>query len=197
MRRPLILLHHATIAAACAVLVGCATTTVSVTPSPQTPVCDSEASALVLWAPQWRPDQKDVPKREAAGEAGLKEFLQVSTCFARSELRRLPSITPATVAAEVAPANGQFDKIIAITLHELGPVIKLLSSPALIDGGTEVLLQVSEYMLPGEQQTRTFTVHWQNGGPGVIKGIRSLPQDMQAALIMGLRPSKAHSEPLH
>lgn len=190
MRRWLILLHHATMAAACAVLIGCATTTVSVTPSPQTPVCDSGASALVLWTPQWRPDQKDVPEREAAAETGLKEFLESSGCFARFELRRLPSMTPVAVAAEVASADGRFSKVIAITLLELGPAIKLLSSPTLIDGGTEVVLQVSEYILPSEKQTRTFTVHWQNGGPGVIKGVRSLPQDMQAALVMGLQSNK-------
>lgn len=177
-------------AAACATLIGCATTTVGVAPSPQTPVCDSGASALVLWVPQWRPDQKDVPEREAAAETGLKEFLQSSGCFARFELRRLPSMTTAAVAAEVAPANGQFDKVIAITLRELGPVIKLLSSPALIDGWTEVILQVATYMSPGEVQTRVFTVRWQNGGPGVIKGVATLPQDMQAALVMGLQPNK-------
>jgi hypothetical protein len=99
-------------------------------------------------------------------------------------------MTPAAVAAEVAPANGQFDKVIAITLRELGPVIKLLSSPVLIDGGTEVMLQVAEYISPGDVQTRAFTVRWQNGGPGVIKGVATLPQDMQAALVMGLQPNK-------
>jgi hypothetical protein len=168
-----------------------------VAPSPQTPVCDSGASALVLWAPQWRPDQKDVPEREAAAETGLKKFLQSSGCFARFELHRLSSMTPVVVTAEVASAHGQFDKMIAITLRELGPVIKLLSSPALIDGGTEVMLQVAEYISPGEVQTRAFTVHWQNGGPGVIKGMATLPQDMQAALVMGLQPNKPHSGPLH
>jgi hypothetical protein len=194
MHRPFIFLHHATMAAVCAALIGCATTTVSVAPSPQTPVCDSGASALVLWAPQWRPDQKDVPEREVAAEAGLKGFLQSSGCFAQSQLRRLSSVTPAVVAAEVAQANGRFTKVIAITLRELGPVITLLSSPALIEGGTEVVLQVAEHIPPSEVQTQSFTVHWQNGGPGIIKGVASLPQDMQAALIMGLRPSKPKGE---
>lgn len=153
-------------------------------------MCDRALSALVLWAPQWRPDQKDVPEREAAAEAGLKEFLQRSGCFSRFKLRRLPSITLVAVTAEVTPENGQFNKVVTIILRELGPVIKLLSSPALIEGGTEVVLQVDEYIPPGEVQTRTFTVHWHNGGPGVIKGMGSLPQDMQAALVMGLHPNR-------
>ncbi len=135
------------------------------------------------------PEQKDVPKREAAAEAGLKEFLQTSGCFANSALHRLQSINPSTVAAEVASANGGFNKVVTIMLHELGPVIKLLSSLALVEGGTEVVLQVAEYIPPGEVQTRAFIVHWQNGEPGVIKGVGSLPQDMQAALVVGLQPN--------
>jgi hypothetical protein len=70
-------------------------------------------------------------------------------------------------------------------------VVKLLSSLAFIEGGTEVVFQVAEYVLPEETLTRTFTVHWQNGGPGVIKDIASLPRDMHAARVMGLQPSKS------
>ncbi|MBX3327752.1 MAG: hypothetical protein U0223_09860 [Nitrospira sp.] len=120
----------------------------------------------------------------------MKKFLQSSGCFASSELRRLPSMTPAVMTTEIASAHGQFKKVITVTIRELGPVIKLLSSLALIDGGTEVVLQVAEYIPPVKIPTQTFTVHWENGGPGVIKGVRSLPQDMHAALVMGLQPNK-------
>jgi hypothetical protein len=191
MRSRLALSRLATIVAASAAFAGCASTMVTVTPFPQNPVCDSTASALVLWAPQWRQNQKDVPKREAAADAGLAEFLKNSGCFSSSELRRLTSVTPATVAAEIASMNEQFNKVVTITLQELGPVIRLFSSLALIESGTEVVLQVAEYQLPGEVQTRTFSVHWQNGGPGVIKGVASLPQDMQSALVIGLQPPTA------
>jgi hypothetical protein len=182
--------HHMAMVAVCAVLAGCETTAVTVTPPFQAPVCDTEASALVLWAPQWRPNQKEIPKREIAATTGLEEFLKSSGCFGSSELRHLPNMTPAVVAAEVDSARGRFGKVVTITLHELGPVIKLLSSLAIIEGGTEVVLQIAEYELPVEVQTRAFTVHWKNGGPGVIKGVASLPQDMQAALAMGLQPNK-------
>lgn len=188
MHRLFINLHRATIVVAGIILIGCANTTVRITPLPQTPICNSALSALVLWSPQWRPNQKDVSERETAAEAGLRAFLQASGCFKNSEFRRLPSITPPIVAAEVDSAKRQFDKVVSITVRELGPVIKLLASLALIDGGTEVVLQIAEYTVPGGTQTRGFTVHWEHGGPGVIKGVASLPQDMQAALIMGLRP---------
>lgn len=181
-----------TVVARLAVLValcaGCASTTVSVTPSPQAPVCDPRAAALVLWAPEWRQDQKDVPEREAAAADGLDEFFRRSGCFARSALRRAPDLAPSTIAAELADARGAgpFDVVVAIAVRELGPTVKLLASPALVDGGTEVVLQVSVFVPPNAREPRAFTIHWQHGGPGVVKGVASLPRDMQEALAAGL-----------
>lgn len=94
----------------------------------------------MLWAPQWRPEQKDVPKREVAAETSLKDFLQTSGCFKTFALRHLPSLTPAEVGAEVAAAHSRFNKMVLITLKELGLIIKLRSSFKLVDGGTEILL---------------------------------------------------------
>lgn len=175
-------------AVACALLAGCASTTVTVTPSPQAPVCDRRAAALVLWAPEWRPDQKDVAERELAAAEGLGEFFERSGCFARTELRRVPDLGPASVAAQVADTRGAgaFDAVLTIAVRELGPVVQLLASPALVDGGTEVVLQVSVYVPPDAVSARSFTVHWENGGPGVLKGVGSLPRDVQEALAAGL-----------
>ena len=173
--------------ATCVVVAGCASTTVTVTPSPQAPVCDARAAALVLWATEWRADQKDVQDREAAAASGLDEFFRRSGCFARSELRRVSDVAPSTVAAQAPDARGgAFDVVVAIAVRELGPVVKVLASPALVDGGTEVVLQVSSWGPPDAAKPRVFTVHWQNGGPGVVKGVESLPRDMQEALAAGL-----------
>lgn len=174
-----------------ALLAGCASTDITLNPSPQAPVCERTATALVLWAPEWRPDQKDVVDREVAAATGLKNFFGSSGCFARSELRRIPSLSPAAVSAQVASEAGQFTRVVLIGVRELGPVVKLLSSAALVEGGTEVVLQVTTYLVPGVVQPREFTVHWRNGGPGVVKGVASLPGDMQAALLAGLQPNKA------
>jgi hypothetical protein len=174
-----------------AFLAGCAGTTITLTPSPQAPVCDRTASVLVLWAPQWRPDQKDVTEREAAAATGLKNFLSSSGCFARSELRRIPDLNPASISVHTASAVGQFTRVVLIGVRELGPVVKLLSSAALVEGGTEVVLKITTYSTPGITQPREFTIHWRHGGPGVVKGVASLPGDMQAALLAGLQPSKS------
>lgn len=172
-------------------LAACASTTATLSPAPQAPVCDRNARALVLWAPQWRADQKDVAAREEAAAAGLQGFLSASACFATAELRRASSLSPAAVASEAAAAATRFDTVITIGVRELGPVVKLLSSAALVDGGTEAVLQVGTWAPGSPGPAREFTVHWRHGGPGVVKGVASLPADMRAALQAGLQPASA------
>jgi len=171
------------------IVAGCASTNVTLDPSPQAPVCDRTATALVLWAPQWRADQKDVPEREAAAAAGLQDFLERSGCFARWTLHRVPELNATAVSAQAAAAGGPFDKLVALGIRELGPVVKLMSSAALVEGGTEVVLRVAVHSPPLAGAPREFSVHWRHGGPGVIKGVAGLPADLQAALRAGLQPA--------
>lgn len=183
---------HTRVASLCAVLLAaCASTNVTLAPSPQAPVCDRTSTALVLWAPQWRPDQKDVAAREEAAASGLASFFAGSSCFARTDLRRVSSVSTSAVTAELAASGGQFNAVVTIAVRELGPVVKLLSSASLVEGGTEVLLQVTSRQVQSSSQAREFTVHWRDGGPGVIKGVAGLPSDMSAALRAGLQPAPA------
>ncbi len=175
-------------AAGLALLGGCASTQVSVSPSPQAPVCDRSATALVLWAPQWRPDQKDVAAREAAAASGLDEFFRSAGCFGRTQLRRAGSLSPQAIASEAGAPGGPFDVVLTLAVRELGPVVRLLSSAALVEGGTEVVLQVTARRVNDGEPVREFTAHWRHGGPGVIKGVRSLPDDMRSALRGALQP---------
>ncbi len=172
-------------------LSACASTEVTLSPSPQAQVCDHSATALVLWAPQWRPDQKDVAAREEAAASGLSSFFAGSGCFARAELRRVSNLSPSTVNAELGSSNSQFNTVVTIAVRELGPVVKLLSSASLVEGGTEVVLQVTSRQLQSANQASEFTVQWRHGGPGVVKGVASLPSDISAALRSGLRPASA------
>ncbi len=185
--------HWLAVVALGALIAGCASTTVSLTPPQPRPVCDPSAAALVVWAPQWRPDQKDIAEREAAAATGLKDFLAAADCFARSEARRVPDLTAATVGAQATNTIGGHTRLVAIGVRELGPTVKLLSSAALVEGGTEVVLHVTDYSVPAAMPVREFTVHWKHGGPGVVKGVASLASDMQAALRAGLRAGPAPS----
>jgi hypothetical protein len=184
-----LLAHWSALACGCLLAACAASTRVTLTPSPQVPVCQKSASALVLWGTKWRPDQKDVPEREAAASAGIDLFFRGSGCFASAELRRLTGFSEPAIRAERTSARSHYDRVLVVAVRELGPVVKLLSSSALVEGGTEVVLDVTEYRMPGVSPAREFAVHWQNGGPGVVKGVGTLREDMQAALAAGLQAS--------
>jgi hypothetical protein len=168
---------------------GCASTITSqLTPSPQAPVCQGTSKALIIWATQLRPDQKDTLAREAAASDGIGQFFQKSGCFSSVSVRRLQQYSTPAIEAAVADASGRYEKVVLVVVRELGPTFKIGASLALVEGGTEVVLEISEYM-PASTVPRTFAVQWRSGGPGVLKGVATLPQDMQSALASGLQPA--------
>lgn len=169
-------------------LCGCAaTTSTHFTPSPQQPVCDVSSNAVVVWSPHWRADQKDIQARELAASEGIAQFFQDSGCFASVSLRRVPQLSAPYVQSAASEAAPHYDTLVGLAVRELGPVVRLGSSAALVEGGTEVVLDIEEYKPPNEKR-RSFSVHWHNGGPGIIKGVATLPQDMEAALAAALQP---------
>jgi len=171
------------------VLAGCvSTTTVTLTPGPQRPVCDASARALVLWQPRWRPDQKDMAARETAAADGLASFVASAGCFASATLQRLPDNAANRVPPLLVEPGAGPDTVVVVTVRELGPTLALGASPALVDGATEVRLDLA-VSTRAQPVLRAFTVHWRNGGPGVVKGVATLAQDMQAALAAALQPA--------
>jgi len=168
---------------------GCAsTTTVQINPAPQAPVCGKSAKAVVFWTTRWRADQKDVPARGAAAADGINLFFKKSGCFKSVSIQRLHQDSMETIHTAAAEATTDQAKVVLIAIRELGPTVRIGGSLALVEGGTEVVLDISEYEA-AKPAPRRFTVAWRNGGPGVLKGVASLPQDMQAALAAGLQPS--------
>lgn len=175
---------------ACALLAvgGCASTTsVALVPSPQAPVCDGAAHALVLWAPQWRADQKDVAQREAAAAEGLGRFVATAGCFASATLQRAPGTAAERDGLATAAAGARPQTVVLVTVRELGPTLRLGASPALVEGATEVVLDLAVHT-PAQPAPRRFTVRWRSGGPGVVKGVATLADDLRAALAAGLQP---------
>jgi hypothetical protein len=153
-------------------------------------LCEASAgklSALVYWGPQWRPDQKEPPLREAAALRGIQDFFANSRCVANADIRRLPSEAAATVpsdeqllrlAAAVSPAA---DRVVLIVVRELGPKL-LIGIPVLVEGGTEVVIDVRVLDLHTSESLADVRTHWKNGGMFVVKGVKTLDQDMSAAL---------------
>ena len=181
------------------VLSGCASTQFQVSDqSPQQPLCQrpgEQATALVLWGAKWRPDQKDVPLREATAQRGIEHFFSSSQCFAKSKVvrkvgdRESIDLLPAEIRTLVAADATALSHVLFITVRELGPIVKLLSSFALVEGGTDVVLDIRAVSTSTGQTTAAFTSHWQNGGPWVIKGVATLEQDIGSALHETLKPS--------
>lgn len=167
---------------------GCAsTTTMQLSPPHQEPVCAASATALILWRPQWRADQKDVLAREAAAADGLSQFFKESGCFKTASVERVTQTSEEAAQVAAAEATKRYEKVVLVAVRELGPTVKVGASLMLVEGGTEVVLGVSEYQL-GKASPRTFTAQCRNGGPGVLKGVSSLPQDMRAALSAAFQP---------
>jgi hypothetical protein len=183
----------------CAGLGGCASTTVETSGvAAKQPLCQAngeQLSALALWGPLWRPDQKDIPLREAAAQRGLERFFAHSGCFSRVQIRRLPGGPSALVPSDQeALARAAAEKVVphrvlVITVRELGPIVRLLASPALVEGGTEVVLEVKVLDVRTGEPLADLRTHWQNGGAFVIKGVKTLEQDMSAALHTALAPA--------
>ncbi len=181
-------LFHLSLAATLFALGGCAsTTTADLKPAPQEPVCGESTKAVILWTTQWRADQKDIPAREAAAAEGLSKFFEGSGCFKSASIRHLRETSMDAIEAAIVEATARYEKVVLIVIRELGPTVRIGSSMTLVEGGTEVVLEISEYAGP-KTVPRRFIVEWRDGGPGVVKGVASLPQDMQAALAVGLQP---------
>ena len=179
-----------------AVLASCASTTVDLSGNtPKGGLCQGPTeggTVLVVWGTQWRQDQKDVLLREAAAEKGLNEYFAQSKCFPNADVHRTAGGTSlnAEQARQLAVASSpQISRVVVVVVRELGPVVKLLSSAAVVEGGTEVVLHITSYSSKAPDAQQDFIVHWKNGGPGVVKGVATLPQDMKAALAAGFEPT--------
>ncbi len=164
---------------------------------PEEPLCEranESISALVLWGAQWRPDQKEPVLREAAAKRGIETFFAESKCFTTARVLQVVNDRPAidatpddlrSLAARERPAA---TRALFITVRELGPVLKVFSSLALLEGGSEVVFDVRSFDVASGRMSSDFQANWQRGGPWVIKGTGSLDTELQAALAASLRP---------
>ena len=171
---------------------GCASTRFSSEPPvPEPPLCQSAQQPLagfVFWETRWRPEQKDVPDREKAAAQGIQAFFKQGGCFQSVQIQQIQAATPLATGQAVAAIQAWASqtalplRVLKIEVRELGPVLKLFASPALLDGGTEVVLDIRELNPKTAEDLTRFQVHWQNGGPWVLKGVAGLAEDMATAL---------------
>jgi hypothetical protein len=70
---------------------------------------------------------------------------------------------------------------VLIVVRELGPKL-VIGIPALVEGGTEVVVDVRVLNARTSESMADVRTHWQNGGTFIIKGVKTLEEDMSAAL---------------
>jgi hypothetical protein len=176
---------------ACAALLGCASTKVETSGAGlKEPLCQVGAkhiSTLVYWGPQWRPDQKEPSRREAAALRGIQEFFASTQCVSIVDIRRIPSeqttgALPDEWLLRIANSTAPIpDRVIVIVIRELGPRL-LIGIPVILEGGTEVVTDVRVLSVSTSEPMAIVHTQWRNGGRFVIKGVKTLDQDMNAAL---------------
>ena len=171
------------------VIAGCASTKIDTTGSLlKEPLCNANEPALstvVFWGPQWRPDQKEPQLREAAALRGIKEFLRRTSCTRVTGIHRLswgqqqPSNEELLrLASESTPYP---DRALLIVVRELGPRL-VIGIPSIIEGGTEVQIDVRVLNPKNSELLASTQSVWRNGGKFVIKGVKTLDQDISSAL---------------
>lgn len=180
------------------ILSGCASTKVETTGATMhEPFCRAGAgklSALVLWGSHWRANQKEPERREAAALRGIESFFADSACAAALEVRRLPGGRTAELPSDdtllklASAAVPGPDKVLVIIVHELGPILRI-GIPWIIEGGTEVVLELRLVDVRSASAQADVRTHWSNGGTFVVKGVGSLERDMRAALAAALTPA--------
>jgi len=176
---------------------GCAATKIETSGAPlEAPLCQRGAaalSALVVWGPQWRPDQKEPALREAAALRGIQNFLAQSSCLAVAGVHRLQpdaDVPSDEVLLHLAAASSPVpERVVLVIVRELGPRL-VIGFPVIVEGGTEVLIDVRVLDPRTSQSLASARTHWRNGGSFVIKGVKTLEHDMSAALSAALMPAR-------
>ena len=104
-----------------------------------------------------------------------------------ADIRRLKGERSAQVPADAqllalaAAATPPADRMLVIVVRELGPTLRI-GIPVLVQGATEAVIEVRVLDARTGDTMANFRSHWQNGGRFVIKGVKTLEQDMSAAL---------------
>jgi len=167
---------------------GCASTTIKVTGLIQKkPFCHAgkRLPTYIYWGPVWRKDQKEPLLREAAALRGINYFVDQNDCISVTKINRfsqgeqqLSAQELLSLSLETTPKS---DRILSINVRELGPRL-VIGLPVIIEGGTEVLIDIRVIDTRSSTTITDAKVLWRNGGMFVIKGVASLSSDLTSAL---------------
>ncbi len=177
-------------------LAGCATTQVKIAGSPlKQPLCSAKTPAVtteVFWGTQWRENQKEPALREAAALRGIQDFISRTNCITVAGIHRLPANKALNSDEELfrlaSTSTPKPERVLLIVVRELGPRL-VIGLPVIVEGGTEVVIDVRVLNSQTSESLSNVQTVWRNGGTFVIKGVKTLDQDMSAALSATLLPN--------
>lgn len=143
-----------------------------------------KSPVLVLWGTAWRKDQKEPKLREEIASKAIERFFSNKDIFSEVKIVKNISQKQSIDLSDIEALNlnkeygNKYSKIIFIRVEELGPTINLYLSPILFEGATEVKLRVRILDTNSTSLDSDIYSEWKNGGPFILKGLKTLEQDM-------------------
>ncbi|MEK7431773.1 MAG: hypothetical protein AABZ74_01470 [Cyanobacteriota bacterium] len=145
---------------------------------------NKKSSALILWGTAWRKDQKEVKLREEIAEKAISNFFSKTKVFSSFKILKNVDKKSAIELSDIEALNInkeseiKYDKIIFIRVEELGPLFFINLSAILFEGYTEVKLRVRSLNTNNSALEYDTYSEWKNGNPFIIKGVKTLEEDM-------------------
>ena len=168
-------------------LTGCASLKVDTSGSNLiAPLCVNDEPTIetvVLWGTLWRPDQKEPLLRESMAKQGIEKFINETQCANVSSIQQIAidKQIPSNQFLIEQAATHSTNHLLFILVREFGPTLEI-GIPSIVEGHTEVVLEVKIIDLGSHSVKNSSKVRWRQGGMFVIKGTKSLPNDMASAL---------------
>jgi hypothetical protein len=166
-------------------LLGCTSTTVTFhTAGMEPPLCRERAKELktvVYWEAAWRPDQKEVARREAIIAKGIDDFFRAAPCFSVQTISRTiegRNVLALSDREVLASAPTDIDRVLIIRFEELGPVLQFYISPILWTSDLDIQVRVRTLNARTASLESDVTAHWRKGGPFNLRGTNGLPGDL-------------------
>jgi len=175
------------------ILGGCASTTAQYLSGSKGNLCTrlpTPVSVEIYWATDWRGDQKEPAEREKQALDGIRRFANSSECLRVTGIERIES-TSVLVQQNIL-RESQLDSaqsIVFINFTELGPTLEI-GLPVLVRGHTEVKFDLHVYDMQTKAKIVDSQFLWRNGGTFIVKGVKSLSKNVEAALYRSLSGEK-------
>jgi hypothetical protein len=164
---------------------GCSSTTVTFNSvGMEPPLCKDSVKGLktvVYWGAAWRPDQKEVSRREAIIAKGVEDFFRKTPCFSIQTISRTIDGRDVLLLSDrevLASVPADVERVHILRFEELGPLLQFYLSPILWTSDLDIQLRVRTLNVKTGNLESDVSAHWRKGGPFNLRGVNGLPPDL-------------------